>query len=154
MPVDADTREQVERVISASFQALNLIAANLSQRDLGYHVLPPSMFLPFAATSQLLKQTPQEQLAWINSAMKLAEDVIAKRSEASRYGKGRNCAPVTKEMAQKAIDLAWEEIEKTNLVVERSAARNKLLLKNLFEYCVMMKILEPKDLSAMMSQAN
>lgn len=154
--LDQATVEQISLVIDASRAALDKIAAMLGDRDLAFHVMPSSMFLAFASVSQLLKQSPEEQLLLVNHGMRAVTQVLAKRgiSGASIYGKGRRCADITKEMAQAACETARKDIDGTNLVVDRGAARQKLLLKSALEYCAVAKLLDPKDLGAMMSLAN
>ena len=118
------------------------------------YVAPASMFLPFAAVSQYLRTPPAVQHAWIRSGLQLAGEVLGSRTSAAQYGKGRRCSSVTVEMARKALELAKRDADETNLVVNRKAARDKLVAKALLEFCVMAKILEPTGLDHMISVAN
>ena len=151
---DANTTAQVEVVITACTKALDQICAILADRDLALHVMPASLFLPFAATSQLLKQTPQEQIRWLNAGLGVAAQVLGTRASAPRYGRGRRCSAVTKEMAQRSLDLAKEDLDKTNLVVNRKAARETLLYRAVMEYAVVAKLLDPTETSMMFGTAN
>lgn len=141
-------------MIRASHTALAQICATLADRDSALYVAPASMFLPFAAVSQYLRTPPTVQHAWIRSGLQLAGEVLGTRTSAAQYGKGRKCSAVTVEMAQKALELAKRDADATNLVVDRKAARDKLIAKALLEFCVMAKILEPVGLEHMISCAN
>lgn len=156
MIVDAGTASQIEVVVDAARNALDQIGAMLGDRDLAFNVTPTATFLAFAASSQLLQQQPRDQLAWINSGMEAVGSVLAKRGAEyrSRYGKGRRCAAITVEMARSALESAKKDVEATNLVVNRKAARDTLLYKALLEFCVVSKLLQPADQAAMMSAAN
>lgn len=152
--IDRYTTAQVETVITASLQAIEQICEAVADKGVALAVTPPSMFLAFAAVSQLLKKTPDEQLRLLNAGLKTAGDVIGERGAAKKFGKGRPCAGVTLEMAQKACELAKRDVDATNLVPHRQEARDKLLFKALLEFAVVAKILEPKGLSNAMNQAN
>lgn len=134
--------------------ALAQICAVLPDRDMALYVVPASTFLPFAAVSQYLRTPPAVQHEWIRSGLQLAGEVLASRSSAAQYGKGRRCSAVTTEMAKKALELAKKDADETNLVVHRKAARDKLIAKALLEFCVMARILEPTGLPHMISCAN
>lgn len=151
MPADAEVREQIERTIANCFVGLDVMFADLSRRDALLHVYPASLYLAAAAASQIAKRSAEEHHARLVAGLALAEEVLGKRSQASRYGKGRHIAPITVEMAQGACEAAKKEYEKTNLVVDRSAAREVLLLRSLWDYCVFVKILEPANLGTMMT---
>ena len=141
-------------MLQASFVVLDHVSSILAERDRVLHVLPAAMFLPFAARSQLLKQTASEQLAWINAANALTTRVLAGRAHASRYGKGRRCALPTTEMAQAACELAKQAIDETRLTVDRKAAQQSMLYRSLLEFACLTRILEPADLGTVMSACN
>lgn len=152
--LDRNTREQIEIVLSAACTALDQMCENLTDRGIAMSVAPPACFLAFCAPSQLLKQKPQEQLRYVNAGMRVVGDILGQRGAAQRYGKGRKCAPVTKEMAQIALTNAKEAIDATNLVMNRTAARDTLLYKALLEFCAVAVILSPAGLGEAMSMSN
>ena len=154
MSIDRNTHEQVEVVIEASFSALDRLCVQIPDRAVALSVAPSAMFMAFAAPSQYLKQTPPEQLRYITAGLQLAGTVLGQRAAGSRYGKGRRCAPSTREMAQTALELAKKNVDETNLVVNRKAARDTLLYKHLLEFSCVAKILEPAGMAEMMSNAN
>lgn len=153
--IDRATIDQVELVVDAARRALDEMSALIGNRELAFQVAPTTTFLAFAAASQLLEQKPRTQLDWINAGLSTVGTVIAQHGDPSaRYGKGRRCAEVTKDMAITALALARKDVEATNLVVDRKAARDKMLYKHLFEFCAVSKLLSPADAGSMMGNAN
>lgn len=153
--VDKDTSAQVEAVLVAASAALDQIGTMLGDRDLAFHVVPSTTFLAFCAASQLLKQTPGEQLRCINAGLDVTAKVLARRGDmGTRYGKGRRCADVTRDMALKALECARKDVDGTNLVVNRTAARDTLLYKALLEFCAVSKLLAPSGQSELFAMSN
>lgn len=133
---------------------LALSCSNLAIRDLVLHVTPTTMFLPFAAVSQVLRTPPAVQHDWIRSGLALAGEVLGGRSSAAQYGKGRTCVLPTLDVAQTAMDLAKHDVDRVNLLPDRRVAKDQLLVKALLEFSVMAKILEPNNLEHMISCSN
>lgn len=149
--IDKATRDQVRLVLEASKKALEQLVVLTGNRELAFRVAPSSTFINFAALSQLAKQSPADQVAYINAALVAVGQVLG--TEAS-YGKDRECAPVTSEMAEKAVEVARLEIGKALLVINIKAEREKILYKSLLEFAAISKLLSPKNQGQMMSQAN
>lgn len=154
--IDRQTVEQVELVVVAARHALDEMSALTGDRELAYQVAPSTTFLAFAAASQLQQQNPRVQLDWINAGLDAVGKVIAQQGGVAemRYGKGRRCADVTSEMATLSVALSRQDLQKTNLEIDRRGAREKLLYKLLLEFCAVSKLLSPGNAPEMMSLAN
>lgn len=152
--IDGHTTEQIAIVLDGAGKAIDQIIELTGDRDLAFRVAPSSTFLNFAALSQLARQSPTEQVAWINAALADVGQVMAGRGARWKFRQGSKVSPVTREMVEKAVELGRTEIGKADLVVDRALERKKILFKALLEFAATAKLLGSTGLGPMMSLAN
>lgn len=157
--IDRETIDQVSKVIAHTAELADVLLADMAHRDLYLHNWPASKFNVFAAVTQLLGTRPDQQLELVNAAMKDVGQVFASQGHrTARYGPGRRCATMDDQallvMAQTSLEAARDEIAKSNLEPRRDETRRRLIYQNLFEYVVVVKLIEPVDLGQMMSRVN
>ena len=148
MILDHDTRSQVEDVIQAFPTAMEQNITLLG-REKAFYLLPTAAFLAFAAVTQYAQRTPQRQHAMLVHGLTLFRTSVKGREIARRYGTGRRCMAGDREIdpfARAALELAKKNVDETNLFPNKVAAQEKLILKDLFEFCVIAACLEPLDL--------
>ena len=157
MIFDAATNEQVEAVIQALPVALDQNIAIFGNKEKVFYVLPTSAFLAFAATTQYARVTPERQHALLVNGLDVFRKALRGREIANRYSKGWRCMSNDQEIApfaHMALEVAKKGIDETNLMPARTAEREKLIHRTLFEFCAIASCLEPIEMGGMMSMAN
>lgn len=157
MIIDPDTTGQVEDVLQALPVAIEQNIAILGGKEKAFYLLPTAAFLAYAAVTQYSRMAPERQHALLVSGLDLFTKRLKGREIANRYSHGWRCMSSPAEidpLARHALEVAKRAVDDTTLMPDKHAAREKLIHKDLFEFCAIAACLEPLEMGGMMSMAN